>query len=124
MACLAEAGIDLTENELMEPQRLTFSTLVHLGLGYNEEYFHQLGKTLSSQGMEGTHHHHALFHKELHADAQALTELKFYQSCKNLMRICGIPTDFGMSDLSAPTSKRFRKQLSAAIHFIKFREEK
>ena len=131
VACLAEAGIDLTEHELMEPQRfkdrvkMTFSALVHLGLGYDEEYFHELGETLSSQVMEGTHQNdHALSHKELHADAQALTELKFYQSCKNFMRICGIPTDFGMSDLSAPTSKRFRKQLSAAINFIKFREEK
>ena len=129
IACLAEAGIELSENELMEPQRykdrvkMTFSALVHLGLGYNEEYFQSLGETLSNQVMEGTQPH-ALSHKELHADAQALTELKFYLSCKNFMRICGIPIDFGMSDLSAPTSKRFRKQLSAAINFIKFREEK
>ena len=31
---------------------------------------------------------------------------------------------FGFNDISAPTSKRFRRQLSAAINFIKFREER
>ena len=126
LACLSEAGMTLTESELMEPHRhkdrvrSTFASLVHVGLGQNEEHFISLGEALSAQVMTNPN----LSHSELHADAPALTELKFFLACKKFMRICGIPTDFGMSDLSAPTSKRFRKQLSAAINFIKFREEK
>jgi kinetochore protein Nuf2 len=126
LTCLSEAGIALTESELMEPQRhrdnvkSTFCSLVHLGLGHNEEHFITLGETLSQQVMSNPN----LAHKELHADASSLSELKFFLACKKFMRICGIATDFGMSDLSSPTSKRFRKQLSAAINFIKFREEK
>jgi hypothetical protein len=34
------------------------------------------------------------------------------------MRICGIPTDFGMSDLASPVFKRYRNQLCAALNFI------
>ena len=39
------------------------------------------------------------------------------------MSICGL-RDFGWKDLGAPTSKRFRRQLSGAINFARFREER
>ncbi len=39
------------------------------------------------------------------------------------MRICTV-RDFGLQDLGNPTAKRFKRQLSAAINFIKFREER
>ena len=39
------------------------------------------------------------------------------------MKVCGLH-DFGWKDLHAPTSKRFRRQLSGAINFARFREER
>ena len=38
------------------------------------------------------------------------------------MRTCGYP-DFGFKDLAMPTPKRLRRQLSALINFLKYRED-
>ena len=38
------------------------------------------------------------------------------------MTICG-NADFGFKDLQAPQSKRFKRQLSAVINFLKFKED-
>ena len=38
------------------------------------------------------------------------------------MNICG-NVDFGFKDLQAPQSKRFKRQLSAVINFLKFKED-
>ena len=45
----------------------------------------------------------------------------YYLSLK-LMSAVGMK-DFSMQDVMAPTSKRFRRALSAIINFAKFREE-
>lgn len=39
------------------------------------------------------------------------------------MYMCGI-SDFGWMDLMSPTSKRWRKQLSGAINFLRFKEDR
>lgn len=39
------------------------------------------------------------------------------------MKICGYK-DFGFRDLSAPNGKRFRRQLSACINFLKYQVNK
>ena len=39
------------------------------------------------------------------------------------METCGI-VDYSINDLTAPTAKRLRKQLSGVINFAKFREER
>ena len=59
---------------------------------------------------------------ELHEES--FSDIKFLKACMKLMKICGLQDDFGMKDLHAPTSKRFRRQLSGAINFIKFREDR
>ena len=43
-------------------------------------------------------------------------------SC-SMMETCGI-TDYSINDLTAPTAKRLRRQLSGIINFAKFREER
>jgi kinetochore protein Nuf2 len=58
---------------------------------------------------------------ELHEES--LQNLKFLKSTMRLMHICGVH-DFGFLDLTSPSFKRFRRQLSAVINFIKFREER
>ena len=40
-----------------------------------------------------------------------------------MMETCGI-TEYSVNDLTAPTTKRLRRQLSGIINFAKFREER
>ena len=40
------------------------------------------------------------------------------------MHVCGNSDGFSFNDLGAPDKKRFKRQLSAAINFIKFREDR
>jgi chromosome segregation ATPase len=40
------------------------------------------------------------------------------------MKVCGNSDGFSFNDLGAPDKKRFRRQLSAAINLIKFREDR
>jgi len=62
-----------------------------------------------------------LSNPELHEES--FSNFKFSQALMKLMLICGI-NDFGMHDLYAPTTKRFKRQLSGIINFIKFTIEK
>ena len=39
------------------------------------------------------------------------------------MKICGNGDNFGFKDLQAPTSNRFKRQLSAVINFLKYKED-
>jgi len=55
---------------------------------------------------------------------ESLLDLKFLKACMKLMKVCGLYNNFGWNDLYAPTYKRLRRQLSAAINFIKFREDR
>ena len=41
----------------------------------------------------------------------------------SMMETCGI-TEYSVNDLTAPTTKRLRRQLSGIINFAKFREER
>ena len=60
-------------------------------------------------------------HPELYLDA--LPEIKFFCLLSKLMKICGNGDNFGFKDLQAPTSKRFKRQLSAIINFLKYKED-
>lgn len=59
-------------------------------------------------------------HPSLYTDA--LPEAKFFCLLSKQLRICGYP-DFGFKDLASPHPKRFRRQLSALINFLKYRED-
>jgi len=54
---------------------------------------------------------------------ESAIEVFFFQSVIQLMTICGIH-DFGLRDLIAPNAKRLKRQLSGAINFCKFYEER
>lgn len=62
----------------------------------------------------------SLSHPSLYDDA--LPEAKFFCLLSNLLRICGY-YEFGFKDLASPQPKRFRRQLSAVINFLKYRED-
>lgn len=59
-------------------------------------------------------------HPTLYKDA--LVETKFFCLLQKLFRICGYD-EFGLRDLAAPTGRRLRKQLSALINYMKYRED-
>lgn len=61
-----------------------------------------------------------LAHPSIYNDA--LPEAKFFCLLSKLLRICGYH-EFGFKDLAAPQAKRFRRQLSALINFLKYRED-
>jgi hypothetical protein len=61
-----------------------------------------------------------LSHPDLFNDA--LPEAKFFCLLSRQLRICGYH-EFGFKDLAAPQAKRFRRQLSALINFLKYRED-
>lgn len=118
--CMTELGIELTADVLNEPHRhkdrvrAVFVNLIAIGLGMSEE-------DLCTHSEASLERRNALPHPELHDDS--LSELKFLKSSMKFMRVCGL-RDFGWKDLHAPTSKRFRRQLSGAINFARFREER
>ena len=59
-------------------------------------------------------------HPELYNDA--LPEVQFFCILSKLLRICGYH-EFGFKDLAAPQAKRFKRQLSALINFLKYKED-
>ena len=61
-----------------------------------------------------------LSHPDLYNDA--LPEAKFFCLLSKQLRTCGYH-EFGFKDLAAPQAKRFRRQLSALINFLKYRED-
>ncbi len=61
-----------------------------------------------------------LTHPTIYDDA--LPEAKFYCLLSKQLRICGC-RDFGFRDLACPQPKRLRRQLSALINFLKYRED-
>mmetsp|Transcript_2224 Transcript_2224/g.3006 ORF Transcript_2224/g.3006 Transcript_2224/m.3006 type:complete len:457 (-) Transcript_2224:260-1630(-) len=110
------AGIELSQNEIMEPNRhkekvkSVFIELIHIGLGIPEDTFTSTSMLLMKKRQ-------SLPYPELHEES--FNNLKFLKACMKLMRVCGIQ-DFGFADLHAPTSKRFRRQLSGFINYGRF----
>lgn len=111
----------MTESELTEPHRhkekvrAVFVSLVTLGLGILEGTF----KQTSISEMK---YRQSLPHPDLHDES--FSNLKFFQTCQKFMKICGNSDNFGCIDLGAPTKVRFRRQLSAAINYLKYREDR
>jgi kinetochore protein Nuf2 len=120
LQCMAELGIDLSKAELSEPQRhkeklrKVFWQLLDVCRGITEEDLQRrIPTSLERMGVPPAE-------QELHEDN--LVDLLFFQEMRQCMKTCGI-VDFSWKDLTYPTAKRFRCQLSATINMAKFREE-
>ncbi|GMH61795.1 hypothetical protein TL16_g03338, partial [Triparma laevis f. inornata] len=117
LQCLTELQVPMTESELMEPEKnkpaLRKATihLIELCTGVTRE-------DMSQPAFAGLS---SLNYPELHEDS--IPELAFLRAAGKMMRICGIP-DYGIKDVTAPSAKRLRRQLSGIINFAKFREER
>jgi len=119
----------LTEAELVEPGRCkerireVFARLLMLCWGMTSESdLSTLPHRLTSPNNNNNNANTTIFtHPELYKDA--LPEIKFFTLLSKLMTICGNPDGFGFKDLQNPTPKRLKKQLSAIINFLKFKED-
>lgn len=86
-----------------------------MGLGLAQDSF-------SQTSMSEMKYVQSLPHPDMHTDS--FSSVKFFLACQRFMKICGNSDGFSFNDLGAPDKKRFRRQLSAAINFIKFREDR
>jgi len=111
----------LTTAILTEPHRYrdrvksVFTSLLQIALSLDESSLFTCSQTASDA-------RDTLPYPELHEES--FVDLRFLRACMKLMRVCGLYNNFGWNDLHAPSSKRLRRQLSAAINFIKFREDR
>mmetsp|Transcript_14393 Transcript_14393/g.22204 ORF Transcript_14393/g.22204 Transcript_14393/m.22204 type:complete len:455 (-) Transcript_14393:86-1450(-) len=127
---MEEVEIPLTESELIEPGRCkerireVFARLLMLCWGMtNESSLSALPSRLTPNNNNKNNNNSKLpphYYSQLYAEA--LPEIKFFSQLSKLMTICGNP-DFGFKDLQAPTAKRLKRQLSAVINFLKFKED-
>ncbi len=78
-------------------------------------------ETFANTSMALMQKRQSLPHPDLHDES--FTNLKFIKALMKLMRISGIQ-DFGIHDLHSPSTKRFKRQLSGIINYIKFMYEK
>jgi len=110
----------MTKSELVEPHRhkdrvrKVLLQMLDVCCGLKEEDFCPKKVFSSNPNVE------SLAEPELHEES--FSEVKFFKELRRCMEICGL-LDFGWKDLHAPTSKRFRWQLSAVINMAKFRED-
>eukprot|EP00578_Thalassiosira_sp_NH16_P003198 CAMPEP_0181132420 /NCGR_PEP_ID=MMETSP1071-20121207/30984_1 /TAXON_ID=35127 /ORGANISM="Thalassiosira sp., Strain NH16" /LENGTH=443 /DNA_ID=CAMNT_0023218749 /DNA_START=48 /DNA_END=1379 /DNA_ORIENTATION=+ len=117
---MEEVDVPLTEYELIEPGRCkervreVFVRLLNICLGLNDP------SALTALPSRIVSIQNDLGHPELYDDA--FPEAKFFSLLSNQLRICGYG-EFGFRDLMAPQAKRFRRQLSAIINFLKYKED-
>eukprot|EP00579_Thalassiosira_antarctica_P008830 CAMPEP_0201901954 /NCGR_PEP_ID=MMETSP0902-20130614/54703_1 /ASSEMBLY_ACC=CAM_ASM_000551 /TAXON_ID=420261 /ORGANISM="Thalassiosira antarctica, Strain CCMP982" /LENGTH=534 /DNA_ID=CAMNT_0048435939 /DNA_START=139 /DNA_END=1745 /DNA_ORIENTATION=- len=116
---MEEVNVPLTEAELTEPGRCkervreVFVQLLNICWGLTDHTLSSLPKRIVTKKL-------SLSHPQLYDDA--LSEAKFFSLLSKLLRTCGY-YEFGFKDLMAPQAKRFRRQLSAMINFLKYTED-
>jgi len=91
-----------------------FSTQLCFCWGHTEESLSHLPRRTVDKK-------NALVHPELYEDA--MLEGKFFCLLSKLFRICGY-FEFGFKDLQSPQHKRLKRQLSALINFMRYRQDK
>lgn len=127
---MEEVEIPLTESELLEPYRSkerirdVFARLLMLCWGMGSEDSLAAIPARLTPPQNGNYCSTLLLPQQHYNQlyAEALPEIKFFCLLSKLMTICGNP-DFGFKDLQAPTGKRLKRQLSAVINFLKFKED-
>uniref|UniRef100_A0A7S0CD28 Kinetochore protein Nuf2 N-terminal domain-containing protein n=1 Tax=Proboscia inermis TaxID=420281 RepID=A0A7S0CD28_9STRA len=120
LTSMSDLGISICENELLEPHRHK-DAIRHVFLGLIESGMGLTKQHLATPNDDAKKFIESLPFPDLHVDSAG--ELKFIKCSMKLMKSCGIH-DFGIKDLHAPTAKRLRRQLSAAINLMRYKEDK
>ena len=117
LQCMSELSVPLTELDIKEPEKNKANIkramfhLVELCTGVTRE-------SLATPAHAGLSQ---ISYPELHEES--IPELAYFRAVDRMMKICGI-VDFGLKDITNPSNKRLRRQLSGIINFAKFREER
>ena len=115
LSCMNELQIPLSEEELKgasaEVVHRVFEYVVDICMGITKEELDQP----AAAGLQ------ALEYGELHDES--IPQLSFFRAISKLMETCDV-TDFSLKDIHQPDAKRFRRQLSGVINFVKFREDR
>ena len=115
LSCMSELQIPLSEEELKgasaEVVHRVFETVVDICMGVTKDELDQP----AAAGLQ------ALEFGQLHDES--IPQLSFFRAISKLMETCDV-TDFSLKDIHQPDAKRFRRQLSGVINFVKFREDR
>eukprot|EP00937_MAST-01D_sp_MAST-1D-sp2_P004684 g4684.t1 len=115
LSCMSELQIKLTAAELNEAPAeavlRVYEHVIDICMGVTKDELDQP----AAAGLE------ALEHGELHEDS--IPQLAFFRVVSKLMAVCDVQ-DFSLKDITEPDPKRFRRQLSGIINFVKFREDR
>lgn len=122
LRCMNEVDIHLTEAELAEPNRhrdsireVMVGVLKYYWGAPDGDDFRSVPQcVLDAQSSD------SIDKPELHESS--VVDMKLFRALVSMMRECGY-NDFGLRDLGHPDPKRLRRQLSAAINFMKYRED-
>ncbi|KAL3773512.1 hypothetical protein ACHAW5_000998 [Stephanodiscus triporus] len=131
---MREVNVPLSEMELAEPGRCkerireVFAQLLNICLGLDDpaallsslDPQRAVAAVVVGSKSSKSSNCFSLSHPELYRDA--LPETMFFCLLSRQLRICGYD-DFGFRDLAMPQAKRLRRQLSALINFLKYRED-
>lgn len=116
VACMSELGIELTEQEVINPKPV----IVHEVYVKLTEYCMGITAEEMSQGkFEGLA---ALSFPELHD--RSVPEIAYWRTVSKLMDSAQVPDFSFLMDCVKPVGERFIRNLSAIINFAKFREER
>ncbi len=98
----------------VNPENIKIFMQVHIALNLSKDTFTTTSISLMKKRQ-------GLPYPELHEDS--FTNLRSIKALMKVMRLCGVQ-DFGLHDLHSPTTKRFKKHLSAIINYLKYKIEK
>jgi len=117
ISCLTEVGIKVKAEDLVQPEekkeniKRIFEQLAEICLGVNRDEMSQP----TFAGLQ------AMNYPELHEDS--IPQINCFRILQQLFQRYGIK-DFCLNDITSPSPRRLRIQLSYAVNFLKYREER
>lgn len=117
ISCLTEVGIRVKSEDLLQPEekkenvKRIFEQLAEICLGIAKEEMSQATFT----GLQ------AMSYPELHEES--IPQMNCFRILQQLFERYGVK-DFCLNDITCPSPRRLRIQLSHAVNFLKYREER
>lgn len=117
LSCLNEVGIKVKAEDLVQPEekketvKRVFEQLAEKCLGISRDEMSQA----TFAGLQ------AMSYPELHEES--IPQMNCFRILQQLFERYGIK-DFSLNDITNPTPRRLRIQLSYAVNFLKYREER
>jgi len=113
LACFGELHMNVRDEDLLKPSAQAVHAI------YTQ--FLEITMNITREDMIQPQFSENLEYQELHEES--IPMITFLRACHKLMRTVGI-ADFCMNDVMKPDPKRLRRNVSAIINFLKFREDR